>query len=360
MNSIERFKDKSILMVGGNESIGVPCAVLEKDKKGFMEIVADKLKDDGIDVSMVDMFSMFVNKNWHIDEVIKHNLTLEQIKNMKKASIRVNRQDFFNKLFLPKSLEDLDKIGIWDNITPIADLIKAYENVIMFYQSGSNNLMYEMQASPINAVLDKNMRQRALELMKDDKTIKKVITGMDRNINNLLSVNNSMELYVLSLYVPKLFSSLSKHSDEFKTIVDFIYRFNDAVEALASSNMVDYIDITSVGDYCAKFGIDFHCTKKGHEHLAKLALNSIDKNHKEILHIPNRKLEIDNKGLDGMIEDASNRLSAYENAFKTGNYENTILSSFTDSEQESLCNSLINEHKNEVKVFEMARNFGVK
>jgi len=360
MNSIERFKDKPVLMVGGNESIGVPCAVLGKDKKGFMEIVANKLKEDGIDISLVDMFSMFVNKNWHIDEVIKHNLTLEQIKNMKKASIRVNRQDFFNKLFLPKSLEDLDKICFWDKITSIADLIRLYENVVMFYQSGSNNLMYEMQASPINAVLDKNMRQRALLLMKDDKTIKKVISKMDRNINNLLSVNNSMELYVLSLYVPKLFSMLSKHSDEFKTMVDFIYRFNDAVESLASSNMVDYIDITSVGNYCAKFGMDFHCTKNGHEHLANLVLNSMGESHKEILHIPNRKLEIDNKGLDGMIEDASTRLTIYEKAIKDGEYGNTILSGFSDSEQESLCKSLINEHKNEVKVFEMARNFGVK
>lgn len=360
MNSIERFKDKSVLMVGGNESIGVPCAVYGKDKKGFMEIVADKLKEDGIDVSTVDMFSMFVNKNWHIDEIIKHNLTLEEIKNMKKASIRVNRQDFFNKLFLPKSLENLDPVNFWDDFNKVANLIKIYENVVMFYQSGSNNLMYEMQASPISSVLNKNMRQRALELMKDDKTIKKVISGMDRNINNSLSVNNSIELYVLSLYVPKLFSTLSKYSDEFKIMVDFIYRFNDAVDDLASSNMVDYIDITSVGNYCAKFGMDFHCTKKGHEHLAKLVLNSMDENHKEILHIPDRNLEIDNKGLDGMIEDALNRLSAYEAALKTGNYENTILSGFTDSDQESLCNSLINEHKNEIEVYKMARNFGIK
>lgn len=360
MGSLERFKDKSVLMVGGNESIGVPCAVLGKNKKGFMDIVADRLKNEGIHVSTIDMFSMFVNKNWHIDEIIKHNLTLEEIKNMKKASIRVNRQDFFNKLFLPKNLEDLDPVKFLDGFNRVADLIKTYENVVMFYQSGSNNLMYEMQASPINAVLDKNMRQRALELMKDDKTIKKVISGMDRNINNLLSVNNSMELYVLSLYVPKLFSSLSKHSDEFKIMVDFIHRFNDAVEALAASNLVNYVGITSVGDYCAKLGMDFHCTKKGHEHLSELVLNSMSENHKEIIHIPNKKLEIDNKGLDGMKEDATRRLSVYEGALKIGNYENTILSRFADSDWEGLCNSLINEHKNEVEVYKMAKKFGVK
>ncbi len=220
--------------------------------------------------------------------------------------------------------------------------------------------MYEMQASPINSVLDKNMRLRALEEMNDVRTINKVISGMDKNINNLLSINNDMELYVLSLYVPKLFSKLSKHNDEFKIMVDFINRFNGSVRDLANSNMVNYINISSVGEYCAKFGMDFHCTKRGHEHLAQIVLNSMKKNHKEILHIPNKKLEVDNKGLDGMIKDASKRLLVYETALKTGNYEDTILARFADSDKERLCTSLINEHKNEVKVFDMARNFKVK
>ncbi len=358
MNNLERFKSKSVLMVGGNESIGVPCSVRGKDKKGFMEIVANKLISEGIDVSTIDMFSMFINKNWHIDEILKYNLTIEEIKNIKKASIRLNRKKFFNKLFLPKSLEDLDKTDFGDD--RITDLLKTYEKVIMFYQSGSNNLMYEIQASPIESVFDKKMLERAFESMSGDKTIKKVISGMDRNINNLLSINNDMELYVLGLYVPKFFRALSKHSDEFKMAIDFINRFNDEVEGLASSNMVNYVDITSVGDYCAKFGMDFHCTRQGHEHLADLALKSIRDNNKEIIRIPNRKLEINNMGLDGMIEAAERRLSIYENAIKTGNYENTILSSFTDSEREGLCESLIKEHSNEKEVYKMAKNFGIK
>ena len=45
---------------------------------------------------------MFVNKNWHIDETLNHNLTLEEIKNMKKASIAVNRKALFNKIFSSK------------------------------------------------------------------------------------------------------------------------------------------------------------------------------------------------------------------------------------------------------------------
>lgn len=50
----------------------------------------------------------------------------------------------------------------------------------MIYQSGSNNLMYQMQASPIGAVLDKEMRSRALELMSDKKRLKKLFLKWKR------------------------------------------------------------------------------------------------------------------------------------------------------------------------------------
>ncbi len=46
MESLERFKNKKALLVGGNESIGVPCAVYRKNKKSFMEIVADYVKEN--------------------------------------------------------------------------------------------------------------------------------------------------------------------------------------------------------------------------------------------------------------------------------------------------------------------------
>ena len=49
----------------------------------------------------------------------------------------------------------------------------------MIYQSGSNNLMYQMQANPLGAVLDKNMRNRALELMSDNTTLHQVISNME-------------------------------------------------------------------------------------------------------------------------------------------------------------------------------------
>lgn len=75
----------------------------------------------------MDLFSVFINKSWNIDEVLKHNLTLKEIKNMQKAAVMVNRQDFFNKLFVPKDLENLNTIKPDDDKKRITDLLKEYQ-----------------------------------------------------------------------------------------------------------------------------------------------------------------------------------------------------------------------------------------
>lgn len=296
---------------------------------------------------------MFINKSWNIDEVLKHNLTLKEIKNMQKAAVMVNRQDFFNKLFVPKDLENLNTIKPDDDKKRITDLLKEYQKVIMIYQSGSNNLMYQMQASPIGVVLDKNMRNRALELMSDNTTLHQVVSNMEKNIDNLLSINNEMEIYALSLYVPKLFNMLSKRSNSFKIMSDFIEEFNYMVESLASKYMINYVDITPISKYCARGGIDIHCTRKGHEVLSNIMMESIINNDNNLIHVTEKDFDYDNTGLDGMIKDAIKRQKSYEDALKNKDYDDTILKTFEDKDRESLCKSLIKEHQKEV--YEIAK-----
>lgn len=274
---------------------------------------------------------------------------------MQKAAVMINRQDFFNKLFVSKDLENLSTIKPDDDKKRITDLLKEYQKVIMIYQSGSNNLMYQMQASPIGAVLDKNMRNRALELMSDNTTLHQVISNMENNIDNLLSINNEMEIYMLGLYVPKLFSSLAKHSNSFKIMSDFIEEFNYMAEALASKYMINYVDITPISKYCAKGGMDIHCTRKGHEVLSYIMMESIINNDNNLIHVTEKDFDYDNTGLDGMIKDAIKRQKTYEYALTENNYDNTILENFKDKDRKQICNSLIEEHQKEKEVYEIAK-----
>lgn len=351
---LERFADKEILIVGGNESICVPCAVIGKNKKGFMQIVSDKLNESGYKNEVIDFSSMFINKTWHFDEILKHNLTIEEIKNMRKACIRMHRENILGRLYVSKSLEDLDVIKPTDKDRRIVDTIKSYDNVIFFYQTGANDMQYELQANPLNSVVNKQMRARGLRIISDGRTIDAISSRMEKNIDNILSTNNNMELYILGLYSPALYNTLLKNSDDFKRVSQFIEQFNDVAQNFAKSYNAQYIDISSVGKYCAKFGLDQHCTRKGHEVLADLAINSIINNKKKT-NTSNNSLTTDNKGLDGMIEEASIRAEKYSNAQMTKDYGNTTLEKFNDDEQDVLCNGLINEHKSEVHVFEIAK-----
>lgn len=103
--------------------------------------------------------------------------------------------------------------------------------------------------------------------------------------------------------------------------------------------------------------MDFHCTREGHEKLARIVLDAVFTNTKEIAHITNSKFYYDNTGLDGMILDAHKRLELYQNARVTNNYDNTILSSFSDDAKELSCDSLIREHEKECLVYKKAKEF---
>ena len=91
-----------------------------------MQLLYEELIKEEINIGVIDLFSMFINKSWNIDEVLKHNLTLKEIKNMQKAAVMINRQDFFNKLFVSKDLENLSTIKPDDDKKRITDLLKEY------------------------------------------------------------------------------------------------------------------------------------------------------------------------------------------------------------------------------------------
>ena len=353
---LERFDNKKVLLVGGNESIGVPCAVRKKNKLGFLELVRDNLISEGVDIETINFFSMLINKNWHVSEILKHNLSVEEIKRMQQVSIEMLREDIFGKLYFPRDLKSIYNVNPEDKDKKIADMIKSYEKVITVYQSGANNLMYLMQASPISAVMDKQIRQRAVEAMKSPNIIKNITNGMTNNIYDLLDINENMEIYMLSLYVPKLFSLLAKNNDEFKLMIEFINNFNKEVENVANSLGVRYVDITPIGKYCAKCGVDFHCTSKGNEYLGQIVTSAIEVGTPKANKVPEyHKFNKTNMGLDGMLENAYSRICTYEDALALDDYRGTILRNFSTEEQQILCEKLIDEHEQELAVYEKAR-----
>lgn len=352
---------KNILIMGGNESIGVPCAVHDKNKKSFLNVIKDHVSNDENQVEVIDMFNMFVNKSWNIDEFLKHNLTLEELKNMKKACINVNGEDLLCKVAYPKDLSLLDPVLPGDSEKRITDMMKKSDELIMFYQSGSNNIMYELQGNPLAGLFDKKMRNRAIGLMENDDIIKSVINGMEKNIYNILTIKDDANLQIMGLYIPKAFSILGNKSEGFRKMNDFIKRFNEYVKDLSFKYAANYVDIEPISSYCAKGGLDFHVNKKGYDLLTDIAMNSLTNEIQgNRMYFKGSEFQTDNAGLDGMIQEAKKRITRYKDANLEGDYHNTIFERFSPDERKSLCDSIIEEHEKEQRIYGVAKQLSAK
>lgn len=358
---LENTNKKKTVILGGSESIGVPCAVYSRKKKSFLNVIKDSISSDENNVEVIDLFNMFVNKSWNIDEILKHNLTLAEIKNMKETCINVNSEDLLCKLAYPRGLSKLDPVLNGDSEKRIVDMMKDADDMIMFYQSGSNNIMYELQANPLGALFDEKMRNRAISLMENDDIMKNVIKSMEKNIYNILSIKSDTDLHIMGLYLPKAFVMLQDKHEGFKLMNDYIKRFNECIKELSFTYDANYVDIEPISSYCAKGGLDFHVNKKGYDLLTKIAMNSLlNSSQGNRIDFKNNTFETDDTGLGGMILDANKRVNKYKNAMVTGNYKDTIFDRFLPDEREDRCKFVIEEHEKESRIYNIAKQMKIK
>lgn len=360
-SNTENLNKKKIVVMGGSESIGVPCAVYNKNAKSFLYTIKDFISNEENDVEVIDMFNMFINKTWNIDEILKHNLTLKEIKQLKETCIDVNSEDLLCKLAYPKGLSKLDPVLPGDSEKRITDMMREADDLIMFYQSGSNNIMYELQANPLGALFDKKMRNRGISLMKDDEIMKNVINEMERNIYNILTIKDDTRLHIMSLYLPKAFVLLQDKHYGFKVVNDFIKRFNESIMELSFKYAATYVDIEPISSYCAKGGLDFHVNKKGYDLLTDIAFNSISSSDQgNRMYFKGSEFETDNTGLDGMILDANKRVDKYKSTLESGIYKDTIFDKFLPEEREECCKSVIAEHEKESRIYGIVKQMKSK
>ena len=76
---IDYYKDNGLLIVGLNDSQGVNTTSTFF-KKGLLEYLASALTSEELLPSVINAFSLTMNKTEHIDYFLKNNLSLEEIK----------------------------------------------------------------------------------------------------------------------------------------------------------------------------------------------------------------------------------------------------------------------------------------
>jgi len=246
-----------------------------------------------------------MNKTEHIDCLLKHNLTLEEIRlsqvysmvsAIEKVMIDMNLPQVIGQVgnlsrlsYLPKKNEKEIKI---------TTLLRDSYEPILIYSSGSNDLMREVGTN--HFCIKKDYKNRtltpnyyyALDQIEDSRTIEKVINSIDKNFYNILSVNPNADIYTLGAYIPKTFNS-----EQMKMFREFILKYNEELTKLCNSYNITFVEPKKS---------DNKYTNKKYKKLAIDIINSIYDKKFILEKNSNNKnyndFEITNLGSEGMIE----------------------------------------------------------
>ncbi len=141
---------------------------------------------------------------------------------------------------------------------------------------------------------------------------KRVIIAIERNYDNILSINANADIYTLGAYIPK--SLRSKEMDIFR---DLVISYNEKLLDLCKQYGVTLIDTEEVGKNYNNSERNFHISTAGHNALANYILGYMYQNkigsQKKHTHLNNDIFEISNKGSQGMIDSIS---LCYEESYK--------------------------------------------
>ena len=327
----EHYKDKGLLIVGLNDSQGVNTTSTFF-KKGLLEYLKAALTTKELDPTVINAFSLTMNKTEHIDYFLKNNLSLEEIKLSQVYSAVSALEKVMSDIGLPKAL---GKVGnaykmVYkpvkgdENIHIFTSLKEAYDP-IMIYSSGVNDLMREVGANPFGIkkmYKEKDIKPNyyyTLDKTNDPKTLKKVIDSIERNYNNILNINSNTDIYTLGAYIPK-----SLQSSEMNIFRDLVIAYNEELMNLCKQYGITFVNTEEVGKKYNKSENNFHISSAGHNALANYILGYIYHNivsNNKNNYISNDRYEITNNGSLGVIESTEkDYIDTYSKAMKLSGY----------------------------------------
>lgn len=205
-------------------------------KKSLLDNLADILRSEELEPTIIDCFSPLMNKTEHINYYLKSNLSIEEIKLSKVYSSVLSLEKFMVNRHLPKALGKIGYLSTFknlvnmdDDITHITSVLEEASSPIIIYSSGYSNLKREIDFDGVNAPKDYDY---TLSKIKSKKTLSNVMKGIERNFYNILSINDKSDIYVLNAPIP----------NSLEEIKNLVISFNDSLYNLCTKYNLNYID----------------------------------------------------------------------------------------------------------------------
>ena len=304
--------DEKIVIAGFNDSQGLNANTTPW-KKGILDYLSSELFPDRDDVVVINGFSLTLNKTEHIDQILRHNPTIADIKMARVYAAVSAMKKVMQDIHLPQTFGNIGKIyGLTDKVKPgdenvhVSDAIKEAKKPIIIYSCGSNDVMRIVGTNPFPIMSQYKKRETkpnfyyALEMIHDEKTIQRVINSIKRNFETIYGINQNAEVFTLGTPVPKVFTK-----EELKEFRDFVIAYNAELQVLCKEYGTSYIDTVQVGKEYNNSNVNFHYSAGSQIALSDLILDKMHENrfNSEVITKTVPETLIDNLSVDGIIDD---------------------------------------------------------
>lgn len=338
---IKYYKESGLLIVGLNDSQGVNTTPTFF-RKGLLEYLASALTSDELTPTVINAFSLTMNKTEHIDYFLKHNLSLEEIKLSQVYSAVSALEKVMQDIGMPRFLGKVGnlykiiyRLKDGDENIHITSSLKYAHEPVMIYSSGVNNLMREVGNNPGRIGKDYRRREKypnydyTLKKAQDPNTLRNVMDSIEKNFENILEINHHTDIYTLGAYIPK-----PLQQEGMNVFRELVIAYNEKLKDLCEQYDTTFIDTGEVGNQC-----NFHVSTAGHNTLANYILGYMYYN----------KIEL--KDGDALVSDYKGAMGVAEEAFIDYNqsYAKAMTLSGYDQKREL---QIADEHKREGKIFQ--------
>ena len=226
-----------VSLLGLGEEFGLPS--FKNNRQNFETRLLDSIEKElskKYQVNKLNTFSYMFNKSWHISSIIKNNLTLNELEQLRRIG-----NEFAKKESLPMRVFSPRIVKETKSDKTLASFL-SNSNVIL-YDIGMNDFMYYAGTNVVASHILFHKNKKAKQVLENDQIYLDTIKGVKENIDLILKQNPHSKIYVLGfslkIYVPKFIYKIYKHTKVYKHLNKYINKWNNMLKELDDITFID-------------------------------------------------------------------------------------------------------------------------
>ncbi len=242
----KKYYDNELYMIGALDCFGVPHTPDNKIQKSYIDMLADDLKVNNINVNYVNMHSIGFNKTWELRKLIDKDYTKKEYYDLNLAQ---SKKAVAKKNIFPFPLHEKFLSDYYDNPTnpdlKITSHLVDAKNPIFIYSCGQMNFHQysKMRTEDIKQILPEL-------LFHSFDNLEKTMSDIKNMIDYLISLNPTIKIYMFGVYpmfknqimrdiLTPVYNIANKKVRDFCNTYDNVYY----VEAIGNKNFVAPKDV---------------------------------------------------------------------------------------------------------------------